>query len=145
MPFVSAVKPLQIANAASCGWYPIAHGDLAIAYQHVDGPRVISSISVVEDARDPEQQGPHYQGSISFYPTTASRPRRISSSDAAYILRTWFSLDGWEEDNHVYNGAARNFWRPVNENKVGLECFCKQHEPKIVEDKGDYVWRPVAE
>lgn len=53
-----------------------------------------------------------------------------------------FQLDnGWEEDNHVPYGIARNFWRPLAENLVGIECKCKEEEPAIVEDKGDYVWR----
>jgi len=67
--------------------------------------------------------------------------KRCDSNEAKWVLRQ-FGLDGWEEDNHVPYGVARHFWRPVAENLVGLECKCKADEPEIVEDKGDYIWRP---
>lgn len=67
--------------------------------------------------------------------------QRCDSNAAKWVLKQ-FSLDGWEEDNHVPYGIVRNFWRPVAENLVGMECKCKEEEPAIVEDKGDYVWRP---
>ncbi len=67
--------------------------------------------------------------------------KRCDSKEAKWVLRQ-FGLDGFEEDNHVPYGIARHFWRPVAENLVGIECKCKEDEPEIVEDKGDYVWRP---
>lgn len=35
----------------------------------------------------------------------------------------------------------KNYWRPVAENKSPV-CHCTETEPKIAEDKGDFVWRP---
>lgn len=39
------------------------------------------------------------------------------------------------------NGIVRNYWRPIAEN-LSPVCHCVETEPKIVEDKGDYIWRP---
>lgn len=71
----------------------------------------------------------------------AGKAARCTSLQAKEILRQ-FGLDGAEEDNHVPHGIVRNFWRPVADRLVGLECACKAEEPAIVEDQGDYVWRP---
>lgn len=66
--------------------------------------------------------------------------QRCNSAEAKWVLDQ-FGLDGAEEDNHVPNGKVRNFWRPVADRFVGLECECKAEEPAIVEDKGDFIWR----
>ena len=85
-------------------------------------------------------RGPEYHLSISRQ--TPAGPRRCTSEMARIVLRQ-FGLEGAEEDNHVPNGVVRNFWRPVADPLVGLECECKDEEPAIVEDKGDFVWRPA--
>lgn len=66
---------------------------------------------------------------------------RCDSNEANWVLQQ-FGLEGWEEDNHVPYGIVRNFWRPVAENLIGMECKCKADEPEIIENKGDYIWRP---
>ncbi|KVO05603.1 hypothetical protein WJ69_23165 [Burkholderia ubonensis] len=100
-------------------------------------------ISAVEVAA-PEggvDKGPEYHLSISRQP--AGRPARCSTADALFVLAAFELLEA-EEDNHVPHGVVRNFWRPVADKLVGLECACKADEPAIVEDKGEYVWRGVT-
>lgn len=98
---------------------------------------VISAVEVAKDD-DSIDRGPEYHISIS-----KDGRKRCSSYEARQVLKQ-FGMDGAEEDNHVPSGVVRNFWRPVAENLVGLECACKEEEPAIVEDKGDYVWRGVT-
>lgn len=103
-------------------------------------PRGLLVISAVEVAADTDghSKGPEYHVSVSKSPR-----RRCTSQEAKWVLRQ-FRLEGSEEDNHVPGGFVRNFWRPVAEPLVGLECPCKAAEPAIVEDGGDYVWRGVT-
>lgn len=128
------------------GWHEVpvnarllALGGVARAFLHTEtGIAVISAVEVADDGKI--DKGPEYHVSISLqkqYP-----PRRCSSTQARWALKQ-FGLDGAEEDNHVPNGVVRNFWRPVADRLVGLECECKAEEPAIVEDKGDFVWRPA--
>lgn len=104
------------------------------AYLHDSGLFVISAVETMSD----EDKGPGYHLSISQQPG----PRRCSSSQARWVWRQ-FGLEGAEEDNHVPRGIVRNFWRPAALPLIGIECPCKAHEPAIVEDKGDFVWRPA--
>lgn len=103
--------------------------------------RMIQVMSAVEVAVDMDgsSNGPEYHISISRI--DGARPARVNSFDAKWVLQQ-FGLEGAEEDNHVPNGIVRNFWRPVAEPLIGKECACKADEPAIVEDKGDFVWRP---
>lgn len=99
---------------------------------------VISAVEVAE----PEggiSKGPEYHISISMT-KPGDRPQRCTSADAIWTLAQFDLLDA-EEDNHVPDGKVRNFWRPVADSLVGLECACKDDEPAIREDKGEYVWR----
>ncbi|WP_261508470.1 hypothetical protein [Burkholderia multivorans] len=101
------------------------------------------AISAVEVAA-PEggvSKGPEYHVSISLQ--TLAGPARCTSADAVFVLAAFDLLEA-EDDNHVPNGLVRNFWRPVAEPLIGLECACKADEPAIVEDKGDFVWRGVT-
>lgn len=105
---------------------------------------MLSVITAVEVANDGDgiDKGPEYHISIST-PGPDGKPARVSSADALWVLAQ-FGVDGAEEDNHVPNGAVRNFWRPVADRLVGLECACKADEPEIREDKGDFIWRGVT-
>lgn len=98
---------------------------------------VFSAVEVANDG-DGIDRGPEYHLSIS-----KDGRKRCTSYEARAVLKQ-FGLDGAEEDNHVPHGIVRNFWRPVAENIIGMECECKEDEPAIVEDKGDYVWRGVT-
>ncbi len=100
------------------------------AFQHKD-LCVISAVEVAD-----KKIGFEYHISI-----TKQGVARCDSNAAKWVLKQ-FGLEGWEEDNHVPYGVARHFWRPVAEKLVGMECKCKEDEPAIIEDKGDYVWRP---
>jgi len=97
-------------------------------------------ISAVEVAKDDDgiDRGPEYHVSISL-----GGKARCTSAQAKRVLAD-FKCDGAEEDNHVPHGVVRNFWRPVADRFVGMECACKDIEPAIVEDKGDFVWRGVS-
>lgn len=95
---------------------------------------VISAVEVAMD-KDGIDRGPEYHVSIS-----KGGRRRCSSQEARQVLKQ-FAIEGAEEDNHVPYGIVRNFWLPVAEGFIGMECACKESEPAIVEDKGDYVWR----
>lgn len=107
----------------------------------------LAVISAVEVASEPGMdKGFEYHISISKQlPTRIGTVQaRCDSNEAKWVLDQ-FGLEGAEEDNHVPNGLVRNFWRPVADRLVGLECPCKEEEPAIREDKGDFVWRPVRE
>jgi hypothetical protein len=113
-------------------------GGVGRGYFHAE--RSLSVISAVEVVDDGEiDKGPEYHISVSRQ--TPAGPQRCTSDAARFVLKQ-FGLDGAEEDNHVPYGVVRNFWRPVADRFVGLECECKAEEPAIVEDKGDFVWRP---
>jgi len=136
------IKPLSPTSAdwQSMGDVPkwITLGYDGCAWLHKDGFFVISSVEVAKD-KDGFSLGPEYHLSLTLQ--TPSGPVRVDSNDAKWVL-TEFKCDGADEDNHVENGLARNFWRPVNDNLVGSVCPCKDKEPKIVSDKGDFVIRP---
>jgi len=104
---------------------------------------LLSVISAVEVANDGDgiDKGPEYHISISK--SGANGTERCTSADVLWVLAQ-FELDGAEEDNHVPNGKVRNFWRPVADRLVGLECACKDQEPVMREEKGDFVWRGIS-
>lgn len=106
-------------------------------WRHPDGFAVITSVEMAEAEGIDSPLELHYHVSISGRNRT-----RVDSNDARWVL-TQFGMEGAEEDNHVPYGFVRNFWRPVNDNRVGIECACKEDEPAIREDKGDFVWRPA--
>ncbi len=142
----SIIKPLRPKNED--GWmrwpvpqvmyrsgYPCErwfHGGLAL--------QVLSAVEVATD-KDGSSNGPEYHISISRTALGLDGPQRCSFTDAKWVLRE-FGLEGAEEDNHVAHGKVRNFWRAIAEPLIGKECACKADEPAIVEDKGDFVWRP---
>ncbi len=98
----------------------------------------ISAVEVAKDA-DGIDRGPEYHLSVSAQ-STIGHTMRCTSADALWVLNEFDLVDA-EEDNHVLNGLVRNFWRPVADHLVGLECGCKDDEPSMLEDKGDYIWR----
>ncbi len=101
------------------------------------GLSVISAVEVAED-KDHIDIGPHYHISIS------KNGSRCSRAEAQFVLKA-FDLQDAEEDNHVPNGIVRNFFMPVAEKYIGRTCPCKDEEPAMIEDKGDYVWRGVSQ
>lgn len=105
-------------------------------------PRNLFVISAVEAVQDDGKidKGFEYHLSISK-PVRPGVSKRCDSNEARWVLAQ-FGLEGAEEDNHVPGGKVRNFWRPVATGLIGLECECKAEEPAIIEDKGDFVWRP---
>lgn len=106
----------------------------------VHGLKVLSAVEVASDGPGSVEKGPEYHISISKPDPVTGNPARCSLAEAMWVLGQ-FGLDGWEEDNHVPNGVVRNFWRPVAENLVGLECVCKATETLVVE--GDFESRPL--
>lgn len=107
-----------------------------ISFTHLPtGIFVMSAVEVAVDT-DGSSNGPEYHLSIS------KDGGRCTSDDATWVLKQ-FDLEGAEEDNHLPNSIARNFWRPVNESLIGHQCPCKESETEIKEDKGDYIWRAI--
>jgi hypothetical protein len=133
----------SVRRPAGAGWIEVpgaqrySMGYPAIAFFHeVHSLFVISAVEVASD----EDKGPEYHISISK--RIGRTTQRCTSHEAKWVLDQ-FQLDGAEEDNHVPSGLVRNFWRPLATGLIGMECRCKEDEPAIVEDKGDYVWRGV--
>lgn len=140
---IDLIKPKRPTGAewrqcpAPPAW--VSMGYVAEAWLHVESSLYV--ISAVEVAK-PEggiDKGPEYHVSVSMT-APSGQPARCTSADAIWMLGQFDLLDA-EEDNHVPNGKVRNFWRPVADRLVGLECACKADEPAMREDKGDYVWR----
>lgn len=102
---------------------------------------VISAVEVAADA-DGIDKGPEYHVSVSLLDRNM-RTARCSSADALWVIAQFDLLDA-EEDNHVPGGLVRNWWRPIADHLAGIECACKDDEPAIREDKGDFVWRGIS-
>lgn len=144
MALPAIIQPLR---PAAPGWQRlpdpprrISFGYDCEAWLHEHGLIVFSAVEVANE-KDGIDRGPEYHLSMSKRVPGAPQPARCSSAEATWILSE-FQLAGAEEDNHVPHGLVRNFWRAVAQPLVGLECACKADEPAIVEDQGDYVWRP---
>lgn len=137
---VSIIQPLR--PQANAGWVRLTNppawvslGFEAELWFHSETSlAVISAVEVAKD-KDGIDRGPEYHISISV-----AGQARCSSQQAKAVLAS-FGCEGAEEDNHVPHGIVRNFWRPVADRFVGLECACKADEPAIVEDRGDFIWR----
>ena len=99
--------------------------------------RVLSAVEVAKDT-DGIDRGPEYH--ISITRQTGRGAAMCSADEARWVLEQ-FGLDGAEEDNHTPGGVARNFWRPVADRLVGIECACKETENTEV--IGDFVRRPL--
>lgn len=139
------IKPLAPTNPAE--WR--CAGDIrhimrsaypVVAWFHPE--QCLQVFSAVEVAVDTGgfSKGPEYHISISKL-LQDHHPERCSQEEAAWVLKAFGGLDGWEEDNHVPNGKVRNFWRAVAEPMIEKECPCKETETVIVE--GDYEHRPM--
>lgn len=104
--------------------------------------RVLSAVEVAIDPGQPSK-GPEYHISVTKQVVIAGQLmlERCSAEEGKWVLREFGAFDGWEEDNHVPGGKARNYWRTVAENLIGKECACKETEHKVVE--GDYEHRPL--
>jgi hypothetical protein len=144
-----AVSAIQPKRPKTSGWVPVPawqqqkrHIELVCdfpseAWLHrSSGIYVISSVEVAHDPGQPDL-GPEYHLSMS------RNGGRCTSGDALWVL-SCFDVSDAKEDNHVPNGIARNWWRPVADNLSGYECPCQDEEPAMREDKGDYVWRGVT-
>lgn len=142
----SIIKPLRPKDDGHWQRWPMPRSEWRMGYpceRWFHGIRALQVLSAVEVAvdKDGSSNGPEYHISVSRCALGLDGPQRCSSAEAKWVLLQ-FELDGAEEDNHVPGGKVRNFWRPVAEPLVGKECACKADEPAIVEDKGDFVWRP---
>jgi len=138
---IDAISLVQPKQPKGTGWaqedvrmlqtlYPIQ------GWSHVSGIYCLSAVEVADEEGRPKL-GPEYHLSISMH------GNRCTSAEAAFALHA-FDLEDAKEDNHVPSGKVRNFWRPVADNLSGHECPCKDEEPAMIEDKGDYVWRGVS-
>ncbi len=102
-------------------------------------PQQLTVISCVEVTREPGKLdlGPEYHVSVS------RNRRRCDRNEARFAMKA-FGMQHADEDNHVPGGFVRNFWMPVAENLQGYVCPCKEEEPAMIEDKGDFVWRGIT-
>lgn len=142
----SVVRPLEPKDRA--GWS--TRGDVRKTlrssfptvswYHRANNLAVLSAVEVVNDPKEKIAKGPEYHISVSKPLPDGTAVSRCSLAEAMWVLAQ-FGLEGWEEDNHTPNGKVRNFWRPVAEPLVGLDCECKDQETVVVE--GDYEYRPL--
>jgi hypothetical protein len=116
----------------ACGGFPMR------AFRHRSGIYVLSAVEVTATEGKVSKR-PEYHISISRH-LKSGRMTRVDGNEAKWVLKQ-FGLEGAEEDNHVPNGRVRNWWRTVATPLIGLECECKESEPAIVEDRGDFIWR----
>lgn len=99
-------------------------------WMHVSGLLVLSSVEAPE--RD---IGPEYHVSVTM------AGKRCTSNEAKFALKA-FDMEHSDEDNHTL--IARNFWQPVADCKADYVCPCKDEEPSIKLDKGDFVYRHLT-
>lgn len=103
--------------------------------------QVITAIEMVEpDGVVKLAPRAEFHVSVSGLKWMAPAPYRVSDSRARWAMRQ-FGFDGYTEDNHVPDGIARNYWRPLADHLQGEVCKCLEREPAIHAMKGDYVWR----
>lgn len=127
------------------GWQkgPPAPQEVTLGYQGyywfypAQGIMVISAVEVAHDPHDVVELGPEYHISVS------KNGGRCSSNEARFVLKA-FNMQDADEDNHVPYGFVRNFWKPVADKYVGHVCPCKDAEPAMIEDKGDFIWRGTS-
>lgn len=93
-------------------------------------------MEVVNDEGDIDK-GPEYHISVT------RSGARCTRNEASHVIKA-FGMEAAEEDNHVVSSIARHFWLPVAENLIGRECPCKETETAIIEDRGDFIWRPIG-
>ena len=96
-----------------------------------------SGLTVLSSVEAPEKEiGPEYHVSIT------NRGKRCTTNEAVFALKAFDMLHA-DEDNHTL--IARNYWQPVADNLADHVCKCKADEPKIVFDKGDFIYRHAGE
>jgi len=136
----SIITPLQPSGD---GWVMTPPPKMLVAPNAVEIWKYRERFAVISSVEMAEAEGPDSPLELHYHVSMSGPNRtRIDSNDARWVL-SQFGMDGAEEDNHVPHGFVRNFWRPVNENRVGIECACKEDKPALRENKGDFVWRPV--
>ena len=114
----------------NCGAIRSIDGGIIERWLHNSGLTVLSSVEA------PEQKlGPEYHVSIT------SCGRRCTTNEAVFALNAFDMLHA-DEDNHTL--IARNYWQPVADNLADHVCECKADEPKIVLDKGDFIYRHIG-
>lgn len=131
----SIIQPKQPSNPTWVKFrVDLNMGFAAVGYHH---PRlnlnVISAVEAVE-----KDIGPEYHLSISRC-SGAGLPRRCSAEEARMVLKQ-FDAEAATEDNH--SSIIRNYWLPVNQALVGMDCDCKTDETAIIE--ADFEWRPLT-
>lgn len=124
-----AVETIILHNSSLMRSYPPR------VWDHPSGVRVVSSVDKIDPLPGEIDLGPEYHISISV------SGQRASLADCMWTLGQFDCTDA-REDNHV-PGIGRDFWRPVADHLSGYECPCQETEAAIVEDKGNFIWRPV--
>jgi len=137
------IKPLQPTPLAMPmwrfdGWINTGLGMAMVWMHRTQELVVLSAVEKAEPEKGEIDVGPEHHISVS-----RGGGRRCTANDARATLQM-FAADDALEDNHVPYGKVRNFWMPVADKYRGYECPCVEHEPAMLEDRGDYLWRPAT-
>ena len=104
-------------------------------FTHAEIWRHPTGLNVLTNVETPDQDiGPEYHVSVTMM------GRRCTSNEAMVALKA-FDMEYSDEDNHT--AIARNYWQPVADSKAEYVCPCKETEPAIKMDKGDFIYRPL--
>ena len=130
------IKPKRPFNQDS--WERLANpllftGVYAEAWKHKKQNLVV--ISAVE-APD-ERIGAEYHITVS-----KGGSHRCTSNEGNFVKKQ-FGMTDSDEDNHGPMRLVRSYWLPVADEFKGEVCDCKETEPAINLDKGDFIWRPL--
>ena len=74
-----------------------------------------------------------------FHVSISKKGERCSIAEANWVLGQFDMLNAIE-DNHVPFGKVRNFWKPIEQEFVGIKCTCEGKSPRIVEGDRDMVY-----
>jgi len=102
-------------------------GGIVECWLHSSGISVLSSVEAPEKILGAE-----------YHVSVTKNGKRCTSNEGNFAIKA-FDMEGADEDNHTL--IARNYWRPVADNLAEHVCECKKTEPKIVMDKGDFIYR----
>lgn len=138
------LQPMRPGGSSSWVMWPLMNPEfVAEAYaaeRWFNRAHEIQVISSIEGVRqDNGSKRFEYHLSVTACTWPDFKVMRCNDQTARWAM-VQFNFTDYVEDNHVPGGKTRNYWRPIAQNQ-DPSCHCFETEPKIVEDKGDYIWR----
>jgi hypothetical protein len=109
---------------------PSSNGEIAAAWLHRTGVGVLSALEKTDT------------GDLEWHVSVSYRGKVATGEQVRFALAA-FDMISAEEDNHVPHGYVRNFWLPVNPERRGAPCKCKDESPLFVE--GEYAYTIAKE